>query len=245
MDRGARQDDRLRAGATLTTVRRTMLRGPVSAGATRPSLRAAPDGTDDRAPAPGPRGRARGGAGTMARWTRATRAPSSGSARRRSRAVPVGSAESQRANRRWWDADADDYHAEHGAFLGDVDFVWCPENLREADVAPARRRRRTPRPGGRLRIGAVRALARDPGRRRRSRSICRAGCCARLRRSPTATGRRVPLVQAGRQRAALRRRQLRPGLLGVRRGARSWRTPRGRCARWPGCCGRAAAGCSR
>jgi SAM-dependent methyltransferase len=39
-----------------------------------------------------------------------------------------------RANRRWWDADADDYHREHGAFLGRADFVWCPENLREADA---------------------------------------------------------------------------------------------------------------
>ncbi len=41
---------------------------------------------------------------------------------------------SRSANRRWWDADADDYHAEHGDFLGDADFVWCPENLRESDV---------------------------------------------------------------------------------------------------------------
>jgi SAM-dependent methyltransferase len=41
---------------------------------------------------------------------------------------------SRSANRRWWDADAGAYHAEHGAFLGDVDLVWCPENLREADV---------------------------------------------------------------------------------------------------------------
>lgn len=39
-----------------------------------------------------------------------------------------------RANRRWWDSDADDYHAEHGAFLGDADFVWCPEALREQDA---------------------------------------------------------------------------------------------------------------
>ena len=39
-----------------------------------------------------------------------------------------------RANRRWWDADADAYHAEHGAFLGDADFVWCPEALREQDA---------------------------------------------------------------------------------------------------------------
>jgi SAM-dependent methyltransferase len=41
---------------------------------------------------------------------------------------------SRAANRRWWDADAAAYHAEHGEFLGDVDLVWCPENLREADV---------------------------------------------------------------------------------------------------------------
>jgi SAM-dependent methyltransferase len=39
-----------------------------------------------------------------------------------------------RANRRWWDGDADNYHAEHGAFLGVADFVWCPEGLREGDA---------------------------------------------------------------------------------------------------------------
>jgi SAM-dependent methyltransferase len=39
-----------------------------------------------------------------------------------------------RANRRWWDADADSYHAEHGGFLGDADFMWAPERLREADA---------------------------------------------------------------------------------------------------------------
>lgn len=46
----------------------------------------------------------------------------------------VSAAESRAANQAWWDADADDYHREHGDFLGDTDFVWCPENLREADV---------------------------------------------------------------------------------------------------------------
>ncbi|GIJ23965.1 class I SAM-dependent methyltransferase [Micromonospora lutea] len=46
----------------------------------------------------------------------------------------VGDAEARHANRRWWDADADAYQAEHGSFLGDVDFVWCPEGLREADA---------------------------------------------------------------------------------------------------------------
>jgi SAM-dependent methyltransferase len=39
-----------------------------------------------------------------------------------------------RANRGWWDADADAYHDEHGDFLGSADFVWCPENLREAEA---------------------------------------------------------------------------------------------------------------
>ena len=40
----------------------------------------------------------------------------------------------RRANRRWWDSDADAYQAEHGEFLGDADFVWSPERLREADA---------------------------------------------------------------------------------------------------------------
>lgn len=47
---------------------------------------------------------------------------------------PVGPSESARANRAWWDADADYYQAEHGRFLGATDFVWCPEALREADA---------------------------------------------------------------------------------------------------------------
>jgi len=42
--------------------------------------------------------------------------------------------ESRVASRHWWDLDADDYQDEHGSFLGDVDFVWCPEGLREADA---------------------------------------------------------------------------------------------------------------
>ena len=46
-----------------------------------------------------------------------------------------------RANRRWWDAEADGYQDEHGEFLGGgadgrrgADFVWCPEGLREHDA---------------------------------------------------------------------------------------------------------------
>ena len=46
----------------------------------------------------------------------------------------TGPAESARANRVWWDAAAPAYLAEHGDDLGDVDFLWCPEGLREADA---------------------------------------------------------------------------------------------------------------
>ena len=42
--------------------------------------------------------------------------------------------ENLRASRGWWDRDADNYQAEHGDFLGEADFVWCPEGLREADA---------------------------------------------------------------------------------------------------------------
>jgi SAM-dependent methyltransferase len=47
---------------------------------------------------------------------------------------PAGQAESARANRSWWDAEADAYLAEHGDFLGDARFVWGPEGLTEADA---------------------------------------------------------------------------------------------------------------
>jgi SAM-dependent methyltransferase len=47
---------------------------------------------------------------------------------------PVDGPESERASRAWWDADAADYLAEHGRDIGDVDFVWGPEGLREADA---------------------------------------------------------------------------------------------------------------
>lgn len=47
----------------------------------------------------------------------------------------VSAPEATAANLAWWDADADAYQATHGDFLGDADFVWCPEGVREADVA--------------------------------------------------------------------------------------------------------------
>jgi SAM-dependent methyltransferase len=46
----------------------------------------------------------------------------------------AGQPETVRANRRWWDAEAADYYAEHGAFLGDTELTWGPEGLRESDA---------------------------------------------------------------------------------------------------------------
>ena len=112
---------------------------------------------------------------------------------------PVGSAESERASRAWWDADADDYLAEHGADIGDADFVWCPEGLREADArllgAPAA-------------LSGARVLEVGCGSAPCSRWLARQGATAvgldlsgrMLRHAAslnTATGVAVPLVQAG------------------------------------------------
>lgn len=42
--------------------------------------------------------------------------------------------ESSRANRGWWDRNADEYQTEHGTFLGDDRFVWGPEGLDEVEA---------------------------------------------------------------------------------------------------------------
>ena len=49
----------------------------------------------------------------------------------------AGADETVQANRRWWDAAADDYQSEHGEFLGGHDaarFIWGPEGLDEANA---------------------------------------------------------------------------------------------------------------
>ncbi len=38
------------------------------------------------------------------------------------------------ANRRWWNQAAPAYLNEHGKDLGPVDFLWCPEGLRESEA---------------------------------------------------------------------------------------------------------------
>lgn len=42
--------------------------------------------------------------------------------------------DSVRAVRSWWDAEAEDYYAEHGAFLGDAALTWGPEGWTEQDL---------------------------------------------------------------------------------------------------------------
>ena len=42
--------------------------------------------------------------------------------------------ETARANRSWWDANADEYQAEHGGYLGDERFLWCPEGVYEDEA---------------------------------------------------------------------------------------------------------------
>jgi len=51
-----------------------------------------------------------------------------------SRRIPLNGAQTAAASRAWWDANADEYLAEHGEFLGDARFVWCPEGVDEADA---------------------------------------------------------------------------------------------------------------
>lgn len=47
---------------------------------------------------------------------------------------PADHEETVRADREWWDAEAEGYYAEHGGFLGDADLVWGPEGWTEAEL---------------------------------------------------------------------------------------------------------------
>jgi SAM-dependent methyltransferase len=113
------------------------------------------------------------------------------------------SAESERASRRWWDADADDYLAEHARDIGEADFVWCPEGLREADarllgdVAGA----------DVLEVGAGSAPCSRWLRRQGARPVALDLSRGMLRHAVAlgvATGIAVPLVQAGAERLPFR-----------------------------------------
>ena len=45
--------------------------------------------------------------------------------------VELTEAETSRAGRAYWNAAAGEYLAEHGDFLGDDRFIWCPEGVDE------------------------------------------------------------------------------------------------------------------
>jgi len=104
-------------------------------------------------------------------------------------------AESRVASRGWWDSDADDYQAEHGAFLGDLDFVWCPEGLREADarlLGDVRGRRVLE-----LGAGAAAGARWLDGQGAEVTALdLSAGMLRHARAAEARTGVRVPLVQA-------------------------------------------------
>ena len=137
------------------------------------------------------------------------------------------------------------YYAEHGGFLGDSDFVWGPEGLREESAGLLGRGRRPRRPGDRLRRRPVQPLADRPRRPRGRQSTSPPASWQTARRLDARTGVSVPVVQADAQRLPFGARDLRRGLLGLRRRSRSSPTRPRSCGRWPGCCGRAAAGSSR
>jgi SAM-dependent methyltransferase len=107
----------------------------------------------------------------------------------------VTDAESRRASRHWWDLDADTYQDEHGAFLGDVDFVWCPERLREADA------RLLGDVGGRrvLELGSGAAACSRWLKLHNADAVAMdlsAGMLRQAREASARSGVRVPLVQA-------------------------------------------------
>ncbi|MBO0926554.1 class I SAM-dependent methyltransferase [Cellulomonas sp. zg-ZUI199] len=101
-----------------------------------------------------------------------------------------------RAARGWWDANAQEYLDEHGAFLGPADLLWCPEGLRESDAHLLGDVR-----GARvLELGAgaaqgTRWLRTQAGADGVATDVS-AGMLAAARRLDAQTGTRTPLVQA-------------------------------------------------
>jgi SAM-dependent methyltransferase len=124
----------------------------------------------------------------------------------RSEADSVTAEQIVRANRDWWDGDADTYHDEHGDFLGVADFVWCPERLREEDaqlLGP------TPALVGQpvLEVGAGSAMCSRWLAARGARAVAldlSAGMLDHGRQGNSATGTDVALVQADARRLPFR-----------------------------------------
>lgn len=107
-----------------------------------------------------------------------------------------------RAARRWWDANAEEYLAEHGEELGTADFRWCPEGLREEDaglLGDVTGRRV-------LEVGAGAAQCTRWLRERGADALATdvsAGMLAAARRLDALSGIRTPLVQADARRLPL------------------------------------------
>lgn len=126
------------------------------------------------------------------------------------RAVGVGRREADdtstvRANRGWWDTAADEYHREHGEFLGVADLVWCPENLREQDVQLLG----DVRGKDVLEVGCGSAMCSRWLAGQGARPIASdlsAGMLRHARDGNDATGVEIPLVQADAQRLPFRDR---------------------------------------
>ena len=60
------------------------------------------------------------------------------------RRVELTEPETSKASRTYWDSAADEYLEEHGEFLGDDKFIWCPEGVDEASaqlLGPTRNKR--------------------------------------------------------------------------------------------------------
>ena len=141
-----------------------------------------------------------------------------------------------------WDAYADEYQATHGAFLGDVGFLWGPEGVHEADLGVLGDVAGTRRAGDRLRGRAVRALAAGRRAPAPSASTCRRRQLQHSRRIDDETGARVPSVLRHGDRTCpspTRSFDVVFSAFGALQFvARRRRRPS---RRWPGCCAPAAA----
>ncbi|MGE5829210.1 MAG: class I SAM-dependent methyltransferase [Micromonosporaceae bacterium] len=126
---------------------------------------------------------------------RVTPVSSNGAAATRVARRVLSAQENRRAARHWWDIDADDYQAEHGDFLGEVDLVWSPEGLREADaglLGPVAGRRV-------LEVGCGAAAAARWLATQGARVVAldlSAGMLRHAARGALSSGVRVPLLQA-------------------------------------------------
>ena len=133
--------------------------------------------------------------------------------------VTPGDTESSRANRGWWDRNADEYQIEHGTFLGDDRFVWGPEGLDEVEAELL---------GPPEDLKGEDVLEIGAGAAQCSRWLAAQGArpvaldlSHRQLQHALRIGRRdgAPLVEADAGALPFARRLLRPGVLGVRRAA--------------------------